>query len=202
MAYGKVVSLVVSLFVVTRVQSYPSGAPTGVCSSMLPSHPPASPSNNTSIYTVNFTVNAYKPGQAVSVKIAGNQYKGFLLEARDAGQNIVGSWISPPSNCKLITCTTGNDAVTHSDNTPKVPSLLFQWKAPSENCPSKVTFYATVVQSEYVFWTMLKSADLQLDSTSFCPTTKNNAAPKMGHTSYTFFYTVTLFLFTSCLLNI
>ncbi|XP_051782052.1 putative defense protein 3 [Erpetoichthys calabaricus] len=162
MASGKVVSLVVSLFVVTRVQSYPSGAPTSVCTTMLPSHPPASPSTSPSIYTVNITANAYKPGQTVSVQIAGNQYKGFLLEARDAGQNIIGSWMSPPSSCKLITCTTGNDAVTHSDNTAKLPSLLYQWKAPSANCPSKVTFYATVVQSEYVFWAMLKSADLQL----------------------------------------
>ncbi|XP_051782053.1 putative defense protein 3 [Erpetoichthys calabaricus] len=153
--------LIYLLFYVPGVLSYSTGAPSIQCRDMMPGHDVLA-SSSTPVYNVSITVSTYRPGQTVSVKITGGQYKGLLLEARDGHtSNIVGSWNSSSNAIKFLNCVSKNDAVTHADNSQK-SDLAYQWKPPNSNLPNTVIFHATVVQSKAVFWTMLKSPKLLL----------------------------------------
>ncbi|XP_015218860.1 putative defense protein 3 [Lepisosteus oculatus] len=154
------------LYWVTPALSYPTGAPVNACVSMTPNHN-TSASDTDSPYTVNITEAAYKHGQMIKVKIMSSEpYRGIFLQARHYNSStIAGSWKDLPANIQTINCGSGtSNAVTHTSRTEKPLGLVYTWIAPSSNGPEKIVFQATVVKNKTIFWTNIRSSELQLDT--------------------------------------
>ncbi|XP_076809216.1 putative defense protein 3 [Clavelina lepadiformis] len=143
----------------------PNGAPTGVCTTMTPRHVNSSTNEviqaqTATRYSVVTMASNYSAGDVVRVWIADNQstgYRGILLQARNLnGSSALGRWRTPPTNTKLITCSSTDDAVTHSNTELKTNTHRFDWEA-SENY-GDLQFVATVAENHDVFWVQLKSS--------------------------------------------
>ncbi|XP_041115206.1 putative defense protein 3 [Polyodon spathula] len=145
----------------TTAYAYGTGAPDTACNSMKPSHGVDALTTATP-YKLQVSGSTYKPGQTITVTINGTEYKGFLLQAREPDTyKIVGTWLSPPNNTKLVACS-GSNAVTHANNLLKT-GLVYTWMAPQSDAPKKVVFQATVVKVKAEFWMNISSSEFQLD---------------------------------------
>ncbi|KAM6944675.1 putative defense protein 3 [Lycodopsis pacificus] len=108
------------------VGGYPSGAPTGACEDTLPQPSPAP-------YALLTNTRTFQPGEAITVIIAGPEYRGVLLGARtDGSTDALGSWQIPPPDTRLLQCT-GNlqGAVTHSNTNLKGNTAVYSWIPPN-----------------------------------------------------------------------
>ncbi|KAK6486952.1 putative defense protein 3 [Huso huso] len=146
----------------TTVYTYGTGAPVTACSLMKPDHG-LEASTTAAPYNLQVSGSTYNPGQNITVTINGtSEYKGFLLQAREPSTSkIVGTWLSPPNNTKLLECT-GSNAVTHANNQLKT-GLVYTWMAPKSDAPKKVVFQATVVKMKTDFWMNIRSSEFQLN---------------------------------------
>ena len=90
---------------------HPSGAPTSQCESMAPSHGAVAQAG-ASPYEVKVKRPYYMPGENVTVSIesSGDNIKGYLIQARQVGVNLViGMFAVDPVNGKHLNC--GNSKV-------------------------------------------------------------------------------------------
>ncbi|KAK9522826.1 hypothetical protein VZT92_019268 [Zoarces viviparus] len=88
------------------VGGYPSGVPTGACEDMLPHHSGVLPQPSPAPYALLTNTRMFQPGDAITVIIAGPEYRGVLLEARTGGStDALGSWQIPPPDTRFLQCT-------------------------------------------------------------------------------------------------
>ncbi|XP_028835918.1 putative defense protein 3 isoform X2 [Denticeps clupeoides] len=150
------------------LHAYPGGAPAGACGSMAPQHG-ANPQASASPYVVAANASTFRHGEKIKVYVTSTEtYRGILLQARNPNTSaIVGSWTSPPATTKAISCDSGKaNAVTHGSAVDRrAADFVYTWQAPSSGAPDVVQFQATLVKTEYVFWTSIKSPMLKLDPT-------------------------------------
>ncbi|XP_006633079.1 putative defense protein 3 isoform X2 [Lepisosteus oculatus] len=148
------------------VTGLPNGAPTSACESMMPRHQGVQPQPPPPPYTIRVSTRTSTAGQPVQVTILGPDYAGVLLEARSGSDTrALGSWQTPPSNTKFLTCS-GNQqgAITHSNTNIKNNSTVYTWITPSG--PSSIFFMATVAQQRTVYWLNVKSEPLTISGVS------------------------------------
>ncbi|XP_055492611.1 putative defense protein isoform X2 [Leucoraja erinacea] len=141
------------------VLALPNGAPLGSCTSLMPSHSGTSPQTSDSPHTIA----AIYANNTVEVMIIGADYRGLLLQGREYGGDVaVGNWAKLPKNTKVISCfNIENSAITHSNAELKSGNTVYTWNPPRKNkCGLRVEFVATVAQSRAVYWTGLKSDEI------------------------------------------
>ncbi|KAJ8673475.1 hypothetical protein QAD02_004737 [Eretmocerus hayati] len=145
--------MIASLFVATS--GFGSGAPPSTCTKPLPNRPyhgkdstieSQSLSNNP--YQIVASGNTYRPGSQITVRIQGDTFKGFFIQARDAQTNQwIGTWAQTPNTKSYAECA----AVTHADPKDKQLATLI-WNAPTSGRSGKVYFTGTVLKDYATFW--------------------------------------------------
>uniref|UniRef100_H2YQ62 Reelin domain-containing protein n=1 Tax=Ciona savignyi TaxID=51511 RepID=H2YQ62_CIOSA len=141
------------------VLALPNGAPSGACTSMAPRHNDGSGGlysaqpHSSSVYTIITDKANYSVNQEVRVWIADSRtgadrgYKGIMLQARvPDGTAPLGIWMNPPTNTKMIMCSSANDTITHSNTMDKNESNVFTWKP--NGTSADVQFVLTVAQQK------------------------------------------------------
>lgn len=90
-------------------ESYKDGAPAIACRTMIPLHL-GNPLYNPSPYTISTTQDTYKDGDLIEILIHSPSlklpFKGFLVQAKDSSNNIVGSF-EASKDVRLMNCSSG-----------------------------------------------------------------------------------------------
>ncbi|KAI4460217.1 cytochrome b561/ferric reductase transmembrane [Holotrichia oblita] len=135
-----------------EIRGFPDGAPVDACVKPRPNQPyhgqARSQPANTNPYYVIASSDRYGPGQQITVTIQGREhFKGFFIQARDAGTNEwIGEWVESPNTKIHPECS----AITHADPKPKNEASLI-WKAPRTG-HGNVYFTGTVLKEYTEFW--------------------------------------------------
>ena len=98
---------------------------------------------------------------------SGDKFKGFLLQARCADGNIIGTFeqLTNKNHTKYLQCSNTeskepHSALTHSDPTLK-QSVKVKW-TPPKDFSGKVKVLATMVKEFKTFWVKLESETLEV----------------------------------------
>ncbi|XP_075920453.1 putative ferric-chelate reductase 1 isoform X1 [Petromyzon marinus] len=144
-------------------EAYAEGAPTQTCSSMTPGHGAAVGSL---AYSIDVSGTTFTNTSSLTVTVKGT-YQGVIMQARAPGSTTpVGTWATPPSNTKLMTCSSASDTMTHSSETVKINSI-YTWTSPKCAAPASVEFVATVAQDKNA-WIKIKSTTVTAQGYSTC----------------------------------
>ncbi|XP_077994255.1 putative defense protein 3 isoform X2 [Glandiceps talaboti] len=171
------VFMIVACCTFDTAYGYGTGAPTSACTTMVPGHVGKSPQpSNTNPYSVSASSATYTPGGTITVTISGNNFQGMLLQARQPGQTTpVGTFSNPPSNTRLLRCTSAGDSITHANTNTKNSGTSFTWTAPSQGVGT-IEFVATVAQAKSTYWTAFPSSQLTESSSSGVTDAVTNSA--------------------------
>ncbi|XP_035272309.1 putative ferric-chelate reductase 1 isoform X3 [Anguilla anguilla] len=141
------------------VTCFSNGKVTVACTSMEPSHDQHS-STKPNTYTITANKDKFSPGDQVQVTLSASKsgttyFKGFLIEARDAGNldgGALGSFtLVNSTDSQLLNCgPTQGSAVSHTSDSKK-RQIQVIWNSP-ESVPSSVQFLVTVVQKYRDYW--------------------------------------------------
>ncbi|XP_069939956.1 putative defense protein, partial [Cherax quadricarinatus] len=85
-------------------------------------------------------------------------FKGFFVKAFDSKGSTIGSFVKAP---KTIDCD-GKASGAHHANPSLKESVTVTW-APPQGYTGTVTFVATVVQTQKVFWINIKSNNVVIN---------------------------------------
>uniref|UniRef100_A0A673GEU8 Putative ferric-chelate reductase 1 n=1 Tax=Sinocyclocheilus rhinocerous TaxID=307959 RepID=A0A673GEU8_9TELE len=153
-----IVLLLLSVFSETVI-CYSHGKVEVACGDMTPQHG-HDPSTKNPPFNIIADKSQLSPGDEIKVTLSmasseGKHYfKGFLIEARNAGNlsEKVGSFkLISPGISQLLTCDSKEgSAVSHTDKSQKTEVQVI-WVAPS-NSPSSVQFLVTVAQGYKEYW--------------------------------------------------
>ncbi|XP_028835915.1 uncharacterized protein LOC114790223 isoform X1 [Denticeps clupeoides] len=93
--------------------------------------------------------------------------QGHQRKYRVRGRSRGARTVSPLLSVSRPQCDSGKaNAVTHGSAVDRrAADFVYTWQAPSSGAPDVVQFQATLVKTEYVFWTSIKSPMLKLDPT-------------------------------------
>ncbi|XP_057178358.1 putative ferric-chelate reductase 1 isoform X1 [Triplophysa rosa] len=151
--------LVLTALCIKTVAGYPSGKVTESCEDMTPNHG-HDPSTLDPPYTITADKLQFSTGDEIKVTLRADSsgskayFKGFLLEARNAGNlnEAVGSFqLVDPTISQLLQCNDKDgSAVSHTDKHHKT-EVQVVWIAP-EDPPSSVRFLVTVLRRYSEFW--------------------------------------------------
>ncbi|XP_073346816.1 putative ferric-chelate reductase 1 isoform X3 [Pagrus major] len=138
---------------------YANGKVTKVCGSMEPHHR-GSGETTPSPYSLETNTTTFSPTDRIQVILSGTTYfEGFLLEARDAGNqssaSAVGTFtLTDLQGTQLLTCNKHQgSAVSHTSDVRQT-EVVVVWTAPTDS-PSEVQFFVTVVAHYNKFWVKL-----------------------------------------------
>ncbi|XP_008297813.1 putative ferric-chelate reductase 1 isoform X2 [Stegastes partitus] len=174
-------SFLLALLTVNSVTGYSNGKVGAACGDMVPQHG-YEPSPDPSPYNVTVDKSTFSPGDriTVSLQVVSSDptfFKGFLIEARDAGKlnsPAVGSFtLTDPHESRLLQCGhTQRSAVSHRRSSTKT-HVQAVWESP-EDPPQRVQFLVTVVQHYEVYWVRTAGPVVRLRGATAAPST---AAP-------------------------
>uniref|UniRef100_A0A8C1VU51 Ferric-chelate reductase 1b n=1 Tax=Cyprinus carpio TaxID=7962 RepID=A0A8C1VU51_CYPCA len=139
---------------------YSDGKVEVACGDMTPQHG-HEPITKNPPFNITADKSQFSPGDKIKVTLSmassseGKHYfKGFLIEARNAGNlnEIVGSFkLIDPEISQLLTCDSKEgSAVSHTGKSHKTEVQVI-WVAPSDS-PSSVQFLVTVAQGYKEYW--------------------------------------------------
>jgi len=118
---------------------------------------------------------AYIAGQSYSLQLAGtaNTFRGFLIQAREGGNNI-GRFTDLPALTQTLNCDASNpmDMATVTHMNPALmdfTALNFTWEAPSDS-DGTVTFMYTALQAFATYYAALNAAQERTATTLPPPT--------------------------------
>eukprot|EP00058_Branchiostoma_floridae_P006034 XP_002591522.1 hypothetical protein BRAFLDRAFT_105205 [Branchiostoma floridae] len=141
------------------------GAPESACVDMEPDAW-SGPQDTPSPYSIQLTYD--KDSHNFNVRVAGDEFRSVLLQARRPGSTEpVGTFLPPSqfSGLKLLTCSAPGDSVTN-----RWPSMKTEvdvtWEPPSQTNLGSIYFVATVVKTCGNYWVDVQSqsvADLTRD---------------------------------------
>ncbi|XP_020282269.1 putative defense protein 3 [Pseudomyrmex gracilis] len=155
------VTILFALVFCCSVRGFPDGGPVDACVKPRPNQPyhgqARSQPLNTSPYKILASSSQYGPNSQITVTIGGNvPFKGFFLQARDAGTNEwIGSWAQTPNTNTHPECS----AVTHADPRDK-EQATFIWNAPP-NSRGRVYFTGSILKDYATYWSDLVSQEQQ-----------------------------------------
>ncbi|XP_054421018.1 ferric-chelate reductase 1 [Pteronotus mesoamericanus] len=143
---------------VSLVANYPGGKVTESCHDMIPRHghtPHPDPVHSLAVSQATFT-----PGDHVKVTLSGPEFRGFLLEARNAEDlngPPVGSFTLVDSQVsQLLTCADVQGSAVSHTNPHKKTKIEVYWNAP-QSAPNHVQFLVTVVEKYKTYWVKIPS---------------------------------------------
>ncbi|XP_036128179.1 ferric-chelate reductase 1 isoform X3 [Molossus molossus] len=156
---GLTIGAFVLVLCIGSVANYPNGDVTQSCQDMVPQHnhlPHPDPVHSIAAAPTTFT-----PGGQVEVTLSGPEFRGFLLEARDAEDlsgSPIGSFTLIDSQVsQLLTCgDIQGSAVSHT-NPHKKTEIKVYWNAP-KSAPNHVRFLVTVVEKYKTYWVKIPGA--------------------------------------------
>ena len=156
------------------VQAYSSGAPKGACLDLTPKHnfdPQPNPIQPT--HQIVTKRDSFGLGEKVELELtvpAPNQFKGFLIQARNQDQEIVGHFETEDPNVELMDCDAKeHSAITHVNAQVK-QSVKATWIAPTNSSlvETGVKFFYTVVERKDKFWVGQQSKVLEFSNAQNC----------------------------------
>ncbi|XP_050922681.1 putative ferric-chelate reductase 1 isoform X2 [Lates calcarifer] len=163
---------------VNPVIGYSDGKVSIACGDMVPQHG-YDPSPEPPPYTITVDKSTFSPGDniTVSLQVAPSHptfFKGFLIEARDAGKldyPAVGSFfLTDPHQSQLLQCGhTQGSGVSHKAGTKKT-QVQAVWASPN-NPPQRVQFLVTVVHEYKVYWVKIAGPVVTLSGVTAAPST-------------------------------
>ncbi|XP_051159926.1 putative defense protein 3 [Leptopilina boulardi] len=158
MASGKQLAILLLTIVasLTFVEGFPDGAPVDACVKPRPNQPyhgQAKPQPlATNPYAIIASAEQFQPGAQITVKIVGDTFKGFFLQARDVNTNEwIGNWGKTENTVPHSECS----AITHADPRDKQQATL-TWNAPL-NARGHVYFTGSVLKDYATFWADITS---------------------------------------------
>uniref|UniRef100_A0A671P8R3 Putative ferric-chelate reductase 1 n=1 Tax=Sinocyclocheilus anshuiensis TaxID=1608454 RepID=A0A671P8R3_9TELE len=167
---------------------YSHGKVEVACGDMTPQHG-HDPSTKNPPFNIIADKSQLSPGDEIKVTLSmasseGKHYfKGFLIEARNAGNlsEKVGSFkLISPGISQLLTCDSKEgSAVSHTDKSQKTEVQVI-WVAPS-NSPSSVQFLVTVAQGYKEYW--VKSPGPVVSQNGVAPPPQTTFGGSIGFTS-------------------
>ncbi|XP_071271141.1 putative ferric-chelate reductase 1 isoform X1 [Salvelinus alpinus] len=171
------VVVVVAGCLIKTASGFPNGKVSQACGDMIPQHGHDS-SSKPAPYNITLDKHTFSPGDHITVTLlvaptSGSiSFKGFLIEARDAGNPdgpAVGSFsLLNPSESQLLHCGhTQGSAVSHTSKSKKT-EIQAVWEAPN-NPPAGVQFMATVVQKYKVYWVQIPGPVVSLNGVTGVP---------------------------------
>lgn len=158
-------SVTLTWLAVARSLASSNGPPSTACSSITPdpSHHGASPQTGASPYKVEVSATSVTAGGVIDVTISGDDFKGFLLQARNPQDNPVGSF-ELVAGSKFLGCSGLPSATVTHDSSSIKKTKTFRWTAPSEASTVKVV--ATVVKTRTEFWVKLESPSIEVTASN------------------------------------
>ncbi|CDQ70995.1 unnamed protein product [Oncorhynchus mykiss] len=169
--------VVVAVCLIKTASGFANGKVSLSCGDMTPRHGHDS-SSKPAPYNITLDKHTFSPGDRITVTLrvvptSGSiHFKGFLIEARDAGNPdgpAVGSFsLLNPSESQLLHCDhTQGSAVSHTSKSKKT-EIQAVWEAP-KTPPSGVQFMATVVQKYKVYWVQIPGPVVSLNGATGVP---------------------------------
>ncbi|XP_064625393.1 ferric-chelate reductase 1-like [Lineus longissimus] len=162
------------------VMSKPNGAPSSACINMVPQHR-VDPQTSKAPFTIEISKSKYAVNEPVEVTLlgtGGEQFEGFLLEARRVDPNapggtseLIGTFAVPAglgSEVKTTCPGSKGNGLTHAKQ-QKRSSLKVTWTAPSGKTEGHLEFRATFVKNIGTFWINVKSPILDDPSAAPLP---------------------------------
>ncbi|CAG9853840.1 unnamed protein product [Phyllotreta striolata] len=150
-----------ALCVIQHCYAFSGGAPDLMCDDMLPLHI-VPPQHNKHPYKISVNQTEIKAGEAVEIEIAGDKFKGLMMEVRRR-KDATGKFLldEEENDFKTINCHRGKkNTLTHQNNANKKNKKIV-WKSP--NVPGKYTIYATIAKDGFVFWTKIPAAEITVE---------------------------------------
>ncbi|XP_046558230.1 putative ferric-chelate reductase 1 [Haliotis rubra] len=156
-----------------EARAYSNGAGTSSCASLEPSHTTTAQTTD-SPFVVLTSKTTYTAGETIQVTLegrCGEQFKGFLIQARRAdptvdNNELIGEFTSVDASTSQQRCNNGDATqrgLTHTNSNLK-SSLTLQWTAPTP-ATGHIIFRTTFVKTKVVYWVGVTSAVLT-DSTA------------------------------------
>ncbi|XP_026115172.1 putative ferric-chelate reductase 1 isoform X1 [Carassius auratus] len=162
------------------VHCYGNGLVSVVCDSMTPIHRSYSAQSTTAPFSITTDKTTFKEGDQITVLLSsqsGDQFEGFMLQARRVGSSTPIGTFTVTSNAQLLSCNgVANSAVSHTSNSKK-SSVDAKWTAPTSGQLGDIKFGATFLKSFSTFWVGVKSSTVAYNGTgtsSATPTVANN----------------------------
>ncbi|XP_064113092.1 defense protein l(2)34Fc-like isoform X2 [Macrobrachium nipponense] len=153
--------VLLSSFLTTSVKAMSDHVPAAACTTMIPQHE-ADPQTSAAPYVLKVPAGPVPVDSVINVVVSGVDptvmFKGFFVKGfDDATGKPTGMFTEAPNT---IDCDSTADGATHADGLLK-ESVVLAWKPPA-GFQGSVTFMATVVMEQPIFWTGVVS-----DSISF-----------------------------------
>ncbi|KAM5294727.1 ferric-chelate reductase 1 isoform 2-T3 [Glossophaga mutica] len=175
---GLAVGAAVLLLQVAVVAPYPEGQVTESCHDMVPRHSHTPHPNP--VHSVAVSQARFAPGDRLEVTLSGPEFKGFLLEARNAEDlngPPVGSFTLIDSEVsQLLTCEDRQGSAVSHTNPHKKTEIKVHWNAP-QSAPNHVQFLATVVEKYKTYWVKIPSPVISQPNAPPFSTPEATAAP-------------------------
>ncbi|XP_027724078.1 ferric-chelate reductase 1 [Vombatus ursinus] len=145
------------LQLISPVANYANGKVTEACHTMIPLHgytPQSDP-----IHKITLNQTTFLPGDTITVTLSGPQFKGFLIEARNANDldsSPVGSFtLIDREVSQLLTCEDKEGSAVSHTSPAKKTKIQVHWNAPS-TVNYSVQFLATVVEKYKIYWAKIR----------------------------------------------
>jgi Reeler domain len=106
-----------------------TGAPLIACNDLRPNHTPEGPQTSPSPFTITLSSTTVTAGNPVQVTIAGPGFRGFMIQARNPGGQLIGVFTASGS-VQTLNCVPGfPNTATHVNNIVR-SSQLITWNSP------------------------------------------------------------------------
>ncbi|KAK1885269.1 putative ferric-chelate reductase 1 [Dissostichus eleginoides] len=160
------------------VSGFSNGKVSVACGDMMPQHGHG-PSPDPPPFSITVDTASFTPGDNITVTLQAasstpTYFKGFLIEARDAGKlnsPAVGSFLlTDPQESQLLQCGhTQGSGVSHRTDSRKT-RIQAVWQPPN-NPPQRVQFLVTVLHKYKTFWVKMAGPVVSLHGATAAPST-------------------------------
>jgi len=103
--------------------------------------------------------------QKLTLTLGGDEFLGFMIQARDGQNRVVGQFLVVDSvHSQTLDCSGKDDTITHLSAQKGKPltGITFDWIPPA-GYKGNVKFMATVVQTGFVYWVGRVTKDIDVE---------------------------------------
>ncbi|EDW27397.1 GL21051 [Drosophila persimilis] len=155
--------LVIAACLAISVHAYSDGAPKAACRDLTPQHG-AKLQTEKPPYRIDGPPHV-QGGQKLELTLGGDEFLGFMIQARDGQNRVVGQFkVVDSAHSQTLDCSGKADTLTHLKATKGSPltSVKFEWIPPA-GYKGNVKFMATVVQTSFVYWVGRVTKDVDVE---------------------------------------
>ncbi|XP_032592369.1 defense protein l(2)34Fc [Drosophila grimshawi] len=155
--------LLIAACLAVSVNAYSEGAPKAACRDLTPQH---GAELQTSKPPYSFSGPSHVRGdQQLTLTLGGAEFLGFLIQARDGQNRVVGQFqVVDAEHSQTLDCSGKQDSLTHLKAVKGSPlsGVTFAWTPPA-GYKGNVKFMATVVQTGFVYWVGRVTKDIDVE---------------------------------------